>query len=118
MTPGSHTGIDRNEDDSKPENEFVRHLLRALTFLPSITIALVILADLVSLVTESYVRRGEGRLLSVLIASHKYFALFKIGLFETIALVALGYSLRLCELCRRFSNATATTIRQFQRKIG
>lgn len=111
-------GIDRNEDDSKPENEFVRYVLIALTFLPSITIALVILADLLSLANESYVQeRGEGPLLFALIAAHKYFALVKIVAFETFALLALGYTLRLCELCRRFSHATATTVRQFQKKV-
>jgi hypothetical protein len=111
-------GIYKNEDDSKPENEFVRYVLIALTFLPSITIAGVILADLVSLANESYVEgRGKGPVLLALMLGHKYFALVKVVAFETFALVAFGYTLRLCELCRRFSNATATTVKQFQRRV-
>jgi hypothetical protein len=105
------------KDSTTQPKEFIRYVLGALTFLPPITIGLIITSDVWSLLSSSYLR-DPNDILIVYLWKHSRSDLVKALIFDLLGLGAGLYLVRICILCRRFSLATAETIRKFKSEIS
>jgi hypothetical protein len=104
------------EDSTTQPTELIRYVLRALTFLPPITIGLIILSDVSSLLKVSYLR-PTTEILIVYLWREAPRELIKALAFDLFGLGAGLYLVRICILCSRFSYATAETIRKFRAEV-
>ena len=99
---------------SSERDRFVRQLLKFLMFLPPITIAMILVADVSSIFLPSYLREDNRVLWRVLYENRLFLEIGKIIVFECIAVSALLYTWQLCNGCIDFAQATSETIRDFQ----
>jgi len=104
------------KDSTTQPNELIRYVLRAMTFLPPITVGLIILSDVSSLLSISYLR-PTTEILIVYLWREAPWELIKALAFDLFGLGAGLYLVRICILWSRFSYATAETIRKFRAEV-
>jgi hypothetical protein len=109
---GPLSGVE-DEPESEKHTFLVRKVVKALVYIPPVTILLIIASDIWSLSMPSPIREVTGPLWNSLnlIDRATVFA------FELIALLSVIYTAYLCYLSSEFSKATADTLKEYEEFI-
>lgn len=108
-------GLESKQEKGK-STLLIRRLLRALAYLPPITISMIVAFDIYTLFGHSVFRASKEPLLK-LVVEGGFWVEAKVVCFELFAVLAAIYTMILCQRSRKFSRATADTLGDFETVI-